>query len=59
MLDGKHFNTSLRKGMPWKDTGTGAMALSEVKPIASSPADLEKELAMTEELVTEYNDLFK
>jgi iron(III) transport system substrate-binding protein len=59
MLDTKHFSSSLRKGMPWKDTGTGAMPLSEVKPIASSPADLEAELAMAEELSQEYTNLFK
>ena len=39
--------------------GTGAMPLSEVKPLASSPADLEKELAMTEQLTQEYTELFK
>jgi iron(III) transport system substrate-binding protein len=59
LLDAKYFAPSLRKGMPWKDTGTGAMPLGEVKPLASSPADLEKELAMTEELTLEYTELFK
>lgn len=59
MLDSKYFATSLRKGMPWKDTGTGAKPLSEVKPLASSSEDLEKELAMAEQLMQEYTDLFK
>jgi iron(III) transport system substrate-binding protein len=59
LLDSKYFAASLRKGMPWKDTGTGAMPLSEVKPLGSSPADLEKELEMAEELTLEYTDLFK
>lgn len=59
MLQDDYFSPSLRKGIPPIKLDTGARPLSEVKPMASSQADLERFMAERAELMQEYMDLFK
>ncbi|HEX5077629.1 MAG TPA: extracellular solute-binding protein [Geminicoccaceae bacterium] len=59
MLQDDYFSPSLRKGIPPIKLDTGARPLSEIKPMASSPADLERFQNERAELTQEYMDLFK
>ncbi|HET6467062.1 MAG TPA: extracellular solute-binding protein [Geminicoccaceae bacterium] len=59
MLQNKYFSPSLRKGIPPIELDTGARALGDITPIASSPQDMEKFLGEQETLIQEYMDLFK
>jgi iron(III) transport system substrate-binding protein len=59
MLQDDFFSPSMRKGMPPIKLDTGAPPLTEVKPMASSQADLERFQAERAELMQEYMDLFK
>jgi hypothetical protein len=58
-MSNKYFVVSLRKGLPPPELDTGARPLSEVTPIASSPADLDKFAADQEALAARYSSLFK
>ena len=53
------FSPSMRIGVPPIELDTGARPLEEVKPMASSQADLERFMAERGELMQEYMDLFK
>jgi len=59
MLETVHFSSSLRNGMTRPPSDTGGKPLSEVKPIHSSPEDLDKFAAEAETLAAEYTELFK
>lgn len=59
LMSNKYFVVSLRKGLPPPELDTGARPLSEVTPIASSPADLDKFAADQEALAARYSSLFK
>jgi iron(III) transport system substrate-binding protein len=59
MLQDEYFSPSLREGMPPFKLDTGARPLSEVKPMASSQADLERFMGERAELMQEYMNLFK
>ncbi len=59
MLQNEYFSPSMRIGIPPIELDTGARPLEEVKPMASSQADLEQFMAERGELMQEYMDLFK
>ena len=59
MLQDDFFSPSMRKGIPPIKLDTGAPPLEEVKPMASSQADLDRFQAERAQLMQEYMDLFK
>ena len=59
MLQNEYFSPSMRIGIPPIELDTGARPLAEVKPMASSQADLARFQDERAELMQEYMDLFK
>jgi iron(III) transport system substrate-binding protein len=59
MLQDDYFSPSLRIGIPPIKLDTGARPISEIKPMASSQADLVRFQGERAELMQEYMDLFK
>jgi iron(III) transport system substrate-binding protein len=59
MLQNEYFSPSMRIGIPPIELDTGARPLAEVKPMASSQADLARFQDQRAELMQEYMDLFK
>jgi iron(III) transport system substrate-binding protein len=59
MLQDDFFSPSMRKGVPPIKLDTGAPPLEEVKPMASSQADLDRFQAERAQLMQEYTDLFR
>jgi iron(III) transport system substrate-binding protein len=58
MLQDDFFSPSLRKGIPPIKLDTGARPLEEIKPLASSQADLDRFMGERAALMQEYMDLF-
>jgi iron(III) transport system substrate-binding protein len=59
LLQNEHFSPSMRIGIPPIELDTGARPLTEVKPMASSQADLARFQDERAELTQAYLDLFK